>query len=77
MGKDKISQEVFDLYDHYVHSKIDRRTFTEQLSQYAVGGLTVTAILEYLMPKIQLKAEDDRLNTEMIEYTSPQGAGTM
>jgi len=81
MGKDKISQEVFDLYDHYVHSKIDRRTFTEQLSQYAVGGLTVTAILEYLMPnyadKIQLKAEDDRLNTEMIEYTSPQGAGIM
>ena len=81
MQKPKLSQEVFDLYDDYVHSKIDRRSFIDRLSLYAVGGLTVPAILQYLMPnykdKVQVRTEDERLKTETIEYPSPKGAGTM
>lgn len=79
--KEQISQEVFDLYDKYAHNKIDRRDFVESLSVYAVGGLTVPALLDYLMPKYQekqqVRATDPRLNTEMIEYDSPDGGGTI
>ena len=81
MKKPFLQQEIFDLYDEYVHSKIDRRSFIDNLSKYAVGGLTIPAILKYLIPnyedKIQIKSDDGRLNTEMIEYSSPKGAGVM
>ncbi len=77
--KEEISQEVFDLYDEYAHNKIDRRKFVERLSAYAVGGLTVSSLLSFIMPnyqdKIQIKSDDARLNTGFIEYNSPKGGG--
>jgi len=77
--KEDIKQEVFDLYDDYAHNKIDRRKFVEKLSAYAVGGLTVSSLMSFVMPnyqdKIQVKANDPRLNTEFIEYNSPKGGG--
>lgn len=77
--KEEISQEVFDLYDKYAHNKIDRRQFVEKLSAYAIGGLTVSSLLSFIMPnyqdKIQIKANDLRLNSDFIEYNSPQGGG--
>ncbi|MEZ4994430.1 MAG: dienelactone hydrolase family protein [Saprospiraceae bacterium] len=79
MKKIKLSQEVFDLYDKYAHNKLDRREFVERIKVYAVGGLTVSAILEYLLPnyedKQQIRADDDRLKMETIEYDSPKGGG--
>ena len=79
MKKEDIKQEVFDLYDEYAHNKIDRRQFVERLSAYAVGGLTVPALMGFIMPnyqdKIQVKADDPRLKTEFIEYQSPKGGG--
>ncbi|WP_321343348.1 dienelactone hydrolase family protein [uncultured Draconibacterium sp.] len=77
--KDQISQEVFDLYDDYAHNRIDRRKFVERLSAYAVGGLTVSSLMSFIMPnyqdKIQIKTEDARLKTETIEFQSPKGGG--
>lgn len=77
--KEQIKQEVFDLYDEYAHNRIDRRKFVERLSAYAVGGLTVSSLMSFIMPnyqdKIQIKAEDARLKTETIEYSSPKGGG--
>jgi len=77
--KEDIDQEVFDLYDYYVHSKIDRREFMNQLSVYAVGGLTVSALMSFLMPNYalaqQVKADDKRIKTEYTEYDSPKGGG--
>ena len=35
--KEDISQEVFDLYDYYVHNGINRREFMNRLKVYAVG----------------------------------------
>jgi len=79
--KEDINQEVFDLYDYYVHSKIDRREFMNRLSVYAVGGLTVSALMSYLMPNYaqaqQVKPDDSRIKTEYIEYDSPKGGGKM
>lgn len=72
-----IKQEVFDLYDDYAHNRIDRRQFVEQLSLYAVGGLTVSSLMGFIMPnyqdRIQVKADDPGLKSEFIEYNSPNG----
>ncbi len=74
-----ISQDVFDLYDSYAHNQIDRRTFVEKLSLYAVGGLTVSSLLDYLLPKYQekqqVRANDPRVETKYVTYKSKEGGG--
>lgn len=77
--KEKIQQEVFDLYDDYAHNRIDRRDFMQRLSVYAVGGLTVGALMSFLNPDyqqtVQIKADDPRIISEFITYSSPKGGG--
>jgi carboxymethylenebutenolidase len=77
--KEDISQEVFDLYDYYVHSTMERREFMNRLSVYAVGGITVGALMSFLMPQYaraeQVKPDDKRIKTEYLEYGSPKGGG--
>jgi len=77
--KEDIKQEVFDLYDDYAHSRINRRTFLDKLSVYAVGSVTVPSLLSFIMPnyqeKIQIAEDDPRLNTESVMYDSPKGGG--
>jgi carboxymethylenebutenolidase len=72
--KEDIKQEVFDLYDDYAHNRIDRREFAQQLSTYAVGGITVAALMSFLMPDykggIQTQQNDPRLKSEYINYQS-------
>jgi hypothetical protein len=81
LRKEDIKQEVFDLYDDYAHNRIDRRNFMQQLSTYAVGGITVAALSSFLMPdyngQIQIAQNDPRLTSEYINYPSPKGAGTI
>lgn len=77
--KEQISQEVFDLYDRYAHNRLARKDFIQKLSAYAVGGLTVPALLSFLMPDykgaIQLGEDDPRVESSFIEYPSPKGGG--
>ena len=79
--KEQINQEVFDLYDDYAHNRLNRRDFVQKLSLYAVGGLTVPSLLNFLMPDyittLQIKADDPRLETGYINYPSPKGGGTI
>ncbi len=79
--KEDIKQEVFDLYDDYAHSRINRRDFVQKLSVYAVGGITVTSLMSFLMPDyqntLQVKADDPRIKSEYINYPSPKGGGTI
>lgn len=81
LRKEDISQGVFDLYDDYAHNKIDRRLFVEKLSLYAVGGITVSSLMSFIMPdyvhKIQVDPEDKRLKTKSITYDSPKGGGAI
>lgn len=76
-----IPQEVFDLYDKYAHNQLDRRGFVKQLSVYAVGGLTVTGLLNHLLPDyentLQISADDPRLDADTVEYTTPGTGITM
>lgn len=79
--KEDIKQEVFDLYDDYAHNRINRRDFVQKLSVYAVGGLTVSSLMSFLMPDykggVQIKADDPRIKSEYINYSSPKGGGTI
>lgn len=79
--KEDIKQEVFDLYDDYAHNRVNRRDFIEKLSIYAVGGLTVTSLMSFLMPEyqhaIQVKADDPRLKSDYVYYNSAKGGGKM
>jgi carboxymethylenebutenolidase len=77
--KEDIKQEVFDLYDDYAHSRVNRREFMQKLSLYAVGGLTVPSLMSFLMPDykntLQVKKDDPRITSEYIYYDSPKGGG--
>ncbi len=77
--KEQIKQEVFDLYDDYAHSRVSRRDFVQKLSTYAVGGITVTSLMSFLMPDYQttaeVKADDPGLKSEYIHYNSTKGGG--
>lgn len=74
-------QELLDLYDHYAHGLIDRRTFLDRAGKFAVGGMTAAAILQGMSPNYayaqQVQPDDPRIETEYLEYPSPQGNGTM
>ena len=79
--KEDIKQEVFELYDDYAHNRLSRRDFMEKLSAFAVGSITVPALMSFLMPdyknSIQVKADDPRLRSEYINYKSEKGGGTI
>ena len=80
LTKEQVHPEVFRLYDDYAHNRMDRRTFVEKLSIYAVGGLTITSLMSFIMPdysKQQTLQDDPKLKTETIEYPSPKGGGTI
>jgi carboxymethylenebutenolidase len=72
-------QEVLDLFDGYVHGDISRREFLDRAKRYAVGGVTAAALLESLSPRYaeaqQVRADDERVASEYVEYDSPEGHG--
>lgn len=76
-----LSQDVYKLFDEYVHTDMTRRDFMNRVSVYASAGMTAAAIAEFLLPKYaeatQVDPKDSRLKSDFIEYTSVKGAGTM
>ena len=76
-----VSQELLDLYDRYAHGFMSRRQFLDRAKAFAVGGVTVSALMEAVMPRYaeaqQMREDDGRISGERIEYPSPRGAGTM
>lgn len=74
-------QDLLNLYDEYVHGRINRRGFLDQASRFAVGGVTAAALLQMLSPNYalaeQVAKDDPRILADYAEYDSPQGAGKM
>lgn len=81
LKKEDISQEVFDLYDDYAHNKMDRKQFLQKLSLYAVGAITLPALLSFISPNyidsILVQPDDERLQSDYINYDSPKGGGSI
>ena len=74
-------QELLILFDAYVHGTIDRRGFLDRAQKFAVGGMTAGMLLTALSPdfaRAQVVPRDDkRIKTEMLEYPSTAGTGTV
>ena len=74
-------QELLNLFDKYVHGRIDRRAFLEGAQKFAVGGVTATALFEMLKPNyalaIQVPKDDSRIKGESATVQSPQGTGSI
>ena len=72
-------QELLNLFDHYVHGEIDRRSFLDGAKKFASAGVSATAIWESLRPNYawaqQVPKDDARIKAEYITIDSPQGNG--
>jgi len=74
-------QELLDIYDHYAHGLIERRTFLKRAAKFAVGGMTAVTLLDALSPKYalanQVDESDPKIHAQTITYASPNGHGTV
>ncbi len=74
-------QDLLNLYDEYVHGRLDRRGFMDQAARFAAGSITAASLLQMLSPNYalagQVAKDDPRIEAGYAEYESPQGAGRM
>jgi len=73
-------QELLVLFDAYVHGVIDRRTFLDKATKFAVGGVTAAMLLSELSPNFAAQVvapEDKRIKATSLEFESPKGSGKM
>lgn len=74
-------QELLNLFDGYVHGRMNRREFLDGAQKFAVGGVTAVALWEMLKPNyawaIQVQPDDKRIKSETVTVPSPQGNGSI
>src|SRR5689334_1939837 len=79
--KPELPAEAIELYNVYIHGGMSRREFLEGAKRFAVGGLTLAAIVEALLPNYaaaeQVPKDDPRLKSEYATVPSPQGNGSI
>jgi carboxymethylenebutenolidase len=77
----KVPSGAIELYNLFIHGEISRRDFIDGLPRFAVGGLTVAALLQALMPNYaqgqQVSKTDDRIKATYETVPSPQGNGSI
>jgi len=71
--------ELLELYDYYVHGKINRREFLDRAAKFTLGGLAASSLLAALSPNYALAEQvpftDPDIVAEYITYRSPKGNG--
>jgi carboxymethylenebutenolidase len=77
MKEKSIDPKVYDLYDEYAHTLMNRRTFFNVASTLAVVGGTGLAMAEAMMPRYAeaqtISFTDERIKARYVEYDSPGG----
>ena len=77
----KLPAQAIELYNRYIHGEIPRREFLNGVSRFAVGGLTLGAVVDALMPNYaagqQVQKSDARIKTSYETVPSPQGNGSI
>ena len=72
-------QELWSLFDRYVHGEMDRRTFLSLAQKFVIGGLTIGVLWESIRPNyalaIEVPKDDPRIKIEDVTVPSPQGNG--
>ncbi|KIH83985.1 YghX family hydrolase [Pseudomonas batumici] len=71
--------ELLELYDYYVHGRINRREFLDRAAKFTLGGLAASSLLAALSPNYALAEQvsftDPDIIAEYITYPSPKGHG--
>ncbi len=74
-------QELFNLFDVYVHGGMSRRAFLDGAQKFAAGGVTVAALFEMLKPNyawaVQVAPDDSRIAAKVATVPSRQGNGSI
>jgi carboxymethylenebutenolidase len=72
---------ILEIFDGYVHGRVSKREFMSLAGRYAAAGVTGAMLLEQLKPNYamaqQVDPDDPDIETEIFEYASPKGHGTM
>jgi len=70
---------AIELYNQYVHGEISRRAFLDRVRQFAIAGLSASAIVSALAPDYalgqQIARDDERITASYVTLPSPQGHG--
>ena len=70
---------LLELYDGYVHGRMNRRQFLDRAGLLALGGMSAVGALAALTPNYalaqQVKFTDPDIVAEYIRYPSPNGHG--
>ncbi len=74
MKKEPIDEEIYDLYDQYCHTTMDRREFLSRAA--ALGGLVLAhALLPDYARAQMVSFTDNRIKPTYASYDSPGGNG--
>ena len=78
MEKDKIDSRIYDLYDQYCHSMMERREFLGRAAAMTiVGGGSALAMARALLPRYAqahtISFTDKRIKARYVDYASPGG----
>lgn len=78
---DEFPQELWSLFDRYVHGEMDRRSFLMHAAKFAVAGMTINTMFDLIKPNyalaIQVPVTDKRIKTETVTVMSPLGNGSI
>jgi len=79
--KSTLPSEAVELYNLFIHGVISRRAFMDGLKKFAVGGLSVAALSQALLPQYaeaqQVSRTDERIKASYELVPSPQGNGVI
>lgn len=77
MKKESIDPKVYDLYDEYCHTLMNRRNFMTVASSLAVVGGSGLAMAKAMLPRYAeaqtISFTDQRIKARYVEYDSPGG----
>ncbi|MCH9053656.1 MAG: dienelactone hydrolase family protein [Proteobacteria bacterium] len=78
MEKDQIDPRIYDLYDEYCHSMMERREFLRRAAAMTiVGGGSALAMARALLPRYAqahtISFTDKRIKARYVNYSSPGG----
>ena len=78
MEKDQIDPRIYDLYDQYCHSTMERREFLGRAAAMTiVGGGSALAMARALLPRYAqahtISFTDKRIKARYVNYSSPGG----
>lgn len=76
-SQQEIDQRIYDLYDEYCHSEMDRREFLRRASLITIAGISGLAMAQALLPRYAeaqtIMFTDKRIKANYVDYDSPGG----